>query len=466
MSRVCRGDGGKEKRTEMEEEKKKRAGLAAAAAVTAILALCLWGYFGWYKGAQPQVDSLIMLDVNPSLSLYVDTKETVLSAEALNRDAREILGNMELEGASLEVAVNAIIGSMLQKGYLSELQNTILVSVENQDAARGAQLQQEVAAMIADFFAGDTDGMAVWSQTVHVSGTETEQLAKQYEISPGKAALIQEVMEQDATLTFDSLAPLSIHEIALISESRNLTVSTVTQTGRAGEKEYIGEEEAVKYACAHLGVAVSDVELTRISFDGGQAVYQVEFAAAGLDYVYEIDAVTGTVQRYEHSGALAAAARETETAETVEEETTAEIETTEPAETTAGPKAETQPPTESETPEETQAPAEPETQEETPAPAQPETPAETPAPTEPETQPEPETQEPAPAEPETQPETEAVQDPAEYNTQAPGYQQNDYRDDSWGYGHGCGNRGHHGRHHNDRHCYPCGYEDCPICYPS
>ena len=91
-----------------------------------------------------------MLDVNPSLSLSVDAEEKVLSAEALNEDAEKVLGSMELKDTSLEVAVNAIIGSMLQKGYLGDLQNAILVSVENDDATRGEALQKKVAEAIAN----------------------------------------------------------------------------------------------------------------------------------------------------------------------------------------------------------------------------------------------------------------------------------------------------------------------------
>ena len=125
---------------------------------------------------------------------------------------------MDLTGTDLDVAVNALIGSMLQNGYLSELQNAILVSVENQDAARSAQLQQQLTDTINSVFQGGHLEGAVLTQTV-TETADLNDLARQYGISVGKAALIQDVTAQDATLTFASLAPLSVNEIALIAES-------------------------------------------------------------------------------------------------------------------------------------------------------------------------------------------------------------------------------------------------------
>lgn len=448
---LAEGDGNRRKgeESQMEKKKRKKAWLAAMATVAAAFAFGLYGWLGGLKEAKTQENSLIMLDVNPSVSLYVDAKENVLSAEALNEDAREILGSMELEGASLEVAVNAIIGSMLQKGYFSELQNAILVSVENRDAARSAQLQQEVAAMIAEAFPADAASTAVLSQAVQVSGTETEALAKQYGISPGKAALIEEVTRQDATLTFDSLAPLSIREIALISEERNLTVNTTQagaeiQTAVSDENKYIDEDEAMNRACAHSGVALSDAQLTKIAFEStdGVMIYRVEFTAADVAYVYEIEAVTGAVQRYEHDGGAVPAAETPAAPQETPEDATL-------AETTA--EAETEP--ETTAPPETQAPkptAPPETQAPEPEPEP-----------EPEPQPEPEPEPEPEPQPEPEPETQPVQEAAPPDNQQNGYWGNGYGNYCGNY---CGNSGRHNRHHNGEHCYPCGYPDCQICY--
>lgn len=272
-------------------------------AVAAALALCVsvFGYNFWKSGSA--VDSVVLLDVNPSISLTLNTREEVLSANALNEEAQVVLGDMDLKGTDLNVAVNAIIGSMFQNGYLSDLQNSILVSVENADEQRSAQLQAEISNVINSSFGSSGVGASVLSQTV----TETDeltQLAQTYGISVGKAALIQEVVAQDSTLTVESLAPLSINEIALISSSRNLTTNTVAQTGSASDKAYIGENAALSAAAAHAGISVSDVTWSEVEFDcdDGIMLYEVEFRTSSAKYECDINATTGEVVKFEQEG--------------------------------------------------------------------------------------------------------------------------------------------------------------------
>ena len=282
-------------------KKKRRWAPLAVAAALVVMCCGAFGISSW-RGANA-VDSVVMLDVNPSLSMTVSSKERVLSVTPFNQDAEVILGDMDLTGTDLDVAVNALIGSMLQNGYLSDIQNAILVSVENQDAAKSAQLQQHLTDTINSVFQGGSLEGAVLSQTVTESA-DLNALAQQYGISVGKASLIQEVIAQDSTLTFASLAPLSVNEIALIAESRHLTTQAVTQTGTASTKAYITAEEAKNAALAHAGIAESSVAQLEIEFDSedGLMVYEVEFYAGGAEYDYDINARTGAVVKSSREG--------------------------------------------------------------------------------------------------------------------------------------------------------------------
>lgn len=290
--------GNRKKGAFMNRWKKPIVGIAAAVAV---LALCIGGYALFGREAPSRVDSVILLDVNPSIALYVDKEEIVLSVETLNEEAREILGGMKLEGTSMEVAVNAIVGAMLQKGYLGSLQNAILVSVENEDAARSEALQQKVSQAVAAMLQTDSLDAAVLSQTLKADDESLRALSKRYGISMGKAALIQEVIAQDAGLTFDSLASMTIHEIALIASSRSPQGGSVAQTGTASAAAYIGDEKALELACAHAGTDISSARQVQVEFDSedGVIVYEVDFVAGTVEYEYDIDARTGEVLKYE-----------------------------------------------------------------------------------------------------------------------------------------------------------------------
>lgn len=284
---------------------KKRRYIPMLAAVAAMLVLC-FGIFGVIQlQSGSAADSIVLLDVNPSISLTVSAKEKVLTAEALNEDGEAVLSDLNLKNVELTTAVNAIIGSMLQKGYLSDLQNAILVSVENDDQDKAAQLEALISQVISNVFSDSNLESAVLTQTVTEDETIT-QLAAAYSISVGKAALIQALIQQDETLTADNLAALTINDLTLICQSRGIQVDSLSQTGEASTLAYIGEDAALTLACENAGVSTSDLTQYKVKFDSddGVMVYDVEFtvgdtSGAYVEYEYEINALTGDIVSFE-----------------------------------------------------------------------------------------------------------------------------------------------------------------------
>ena len=284
------------------ETPRKKTLFPAFAALAAMLVLVCAAVFVLFPVQRGSASSaIITLDVNPSLSLTVDAGEHVVEAVPLNDDGRVVLKDMDLIGSDLNVTVNAVIGSMLQHGYLDidNFENAILISVESGDAVRAAQLQQQVSETISGAF--QADDPLILTQTVAVDN-DLAALAEQYGISQGKAALIREVTAQDSTLTFQTLSPLTINEIALIANSRGLSTGAATQTGQASEAAYIGTLAALGYACGQTGIPVNGVLDPKVEFDceDGVMVYEAEFCYDGTEYEYDIDARTGAVLHSHH----------------------------------------------------------------------------------------------------------------------------------------------------------------------
>ena len=155
---------------------------------------------------------MLFRSVNPSIEVKVSEKEKVLDLVALNEDGKKVLGDMDFKGSQLEVAVNVLIGSMLRNGYLTELSNSILISVNNDNESKGVELQQKLMEEVNNLLQSNTFEGSVLTQTV-VGNTELEQLAEQYGITVGKAQLIHDIITQNQGYNFDNLVPLSINEI-------------------------------------------------------------------------------------------------------------------------------------------------------------------------------------------------------------------------------------------------------------
>lgn len=274
--------------------KKKYVGLISAAAVFLLVLGVSFSYL--WRQNNGAVDSIVALDVNPSIELKINKEEEVISAEALNGDAGTILDGMDLKGTKLNVAINALIGSMVKNGYLSDLANSVLVSVENADREKGAALQQRLTAEIDSILQQNMLEGAVLSQTVD-DDPELRAISEQYDISLGKAALIQKILSQNSLLTADDLAKRDINELNLLAASSNTALTDVVSTGSPSDKAYIGEDAAKQAAFTDAGVSEGDVKKLEISMDidDGEMVYEIEFTVAGTEYEYDIHAVTGAI---------------------------------------------------------------------------------------------------------------------------------------------------------------------------
>ena len=280
--------------------KKNKTWALRLAGLAACLCLILGGGFGLHSyRVNHTVDATVSLDVNPSVEIRVNKKERVLEVNPLNEDGKVIVGDMDLSGSDVDVAVNAMIGSMLKSGYLNELANSILISVDNEDTARGAALQERLSAEVSKLLQTETFSGAVLSQTV-VEDDDLRQLADKNGITVGKAQLIRDIIAEKPLHTFEELAPLTINELNLLRANATGT-GRVESTGTASAKAYIGQDKAKEIAVSKAGVSASALTELEIEMDtsDGVMVYEVEFKAGGYEYDYEINASTGAVLKGE-----------------------------------------------------------------------------------------------------------------------------------------------------------------------
>ncbi|MGI6326551.1 MAG: PepSY domain-containing protein [Saccharofermentanales bacterium] len=267
--------------------------LSRIAAVLVLVAVGISGYFVY--GAQA-VDSVISFEVNPNLEIKINKNEKVLDVIPLNDEARDVIGNMKFKNTDLEMAVNALIGSMLKNGYINDMQNSILVSVENKNEAKRTELGQRLRAEIMALLkAGSIDG-AVLSQSLS-DDDDVKTVATENEITRGKAQIILQLVSENPKYTVEELAKLSINELNILIGARHIKLENTSIEGTASTKVFIGKDNAVKIALDHAGVTASearDLEV-ELEYDDGRWIYEVEFKANNKEYDYDIKALTGKI---------------------------------------------------------------------------------------------------------------------------------------------------------------------------
>ena len=264
-----------------------------ATLVAACLAVILLGGGGVLYQQANAAASVVSLDVNHSIELRVSWSEKVLACAPLNEDAKAILADMgggaDLKGAKLDVAVNAIVGSLVRNGYLSSISSAIMISVEElKDLAEaGAPAmpigKDKALSIAAAAFSRDLADEIRYSEV----DAELDESPAQYEVE------ITGQKGEEIEYKIDAYT-------GTILESKRETEekASAAQPTASGD---IGHAKAKAIALNHAGVSESKAYDMEIELDeeDGMLVYEVEFKSGGMEYSYEINAATGAIVKQE-----------------------------------------------------------------------------------------------------------------------------------------------------------------------
>ena len=225
-----------------------------------------------------------------------DKNNNVVGVETLNNDAIQVLDNMDLNGSKLNVAVNALMYSIIKNGYIDDMTNSVLVTVSNSELAKKNGISEYITNEINTAFTENSIEGSVLVQTMETT-SDIKEMSQKYNITAGKASLIKHLVESGkTTYTVDALANLSINELNLILSAKEAT-EKVTVFGHASTKAYIGNDVAKNIAYTSSGIDPYTVKHSSCEMDleEGTIIYDVEFIVPGAIYECEIDALTGEV---------------------------------------------------------------------------------------------------------------------------------------------------------------------------
>ena len=237
------------------------------------------------------VVSMVTMDVNPSIQLQLNKEDDVVKVVASNKDAQTIIEDMDLIGTDVDVAMHAIIGSMVKEGYLNERQNTVLLSIENDNVNERLRLEQELGQEISTLLSSYAISGAIVSQEVSTN-TVLEEMVNTYDISLSKAALVQEVKQKKDSYQIEDLVKLSTQELVLLNGETKVT-------GEVNKSQYISKEEALSIVLKDAGLQENQIKYLEIEYDyeRGRLTYEIDFLANNFKYEYEVDAESKSIVR-------------------------------------------------------------------------------------------------------------------------------------------------------------------------
>ena len=286
-----------------------RAAVAAAMSAVLFVVGIAVGRLGVKTPPAPEQGFAVYLDVNPSVELVLDKDERVMAFEALNEDAELVTAEMELIGVTFKTALNAVIGGMYAKGYLTSEENSVLISVAGGDETAAKAFLSYATEQVNGVFSQSEMECSIIAQRV-TGNEELCERAKEQGVSVGKLHFVdkvvrahEELSEKDVT----SLLGLSIRELNLLYAQDGGGKGEENDDLISGSLSGIVDKaSALAAVLLQLQVEESGVEWyevdARLSMVGGFGlVYSVRIKLKGSDteYHFEVDCKTGKVSLWQ-----------------------------------------------------------------------------------------------------------------------------------------------------------------------
>ena len=197
-------------------------GVAAAACVLFAVGVVGVPYYG--NNYVP--DSHVDIDVNPGVEIVTNKKNKVLQVQSTNQDGAAVIDGMNLKNTELKVAVNALIGSMVQKGYIQNDNTGILVTVRNDNEDKANKVKAEVLNDINTALSTNSVQATVINQTVK-STVDAKKFAAEINISIGKAVFVLNLAAKDGSLDAKELAKMKVSEIASLVVQKGIDIRDI-----------------------------------------------------------------------------------------------------------------------------------------------------------------------------------------------------------------------------------------------
>ena len=160
-------------------------------------------------------NSIVMIDVNPSIQFEVNDRDTVVKYKALNDDAEKLGLKFDVVGKDYDTAIEITLKALKEAGYISGLKNSVLITVLDKDEKRALEIRDESAATV-DLVDDALDLSISLLSQIMCGDDECRELAKEYKVSSGKIALIEKICEANSDrkdLNVATLAGSSIQSI-------------------------------------------------------------------------------------------------------------------------------------------------------------------------------------------------------------------------------------------------------------
>ncbi|MFK5884144.1 MAG: hypothetical protein QM489_07400 [Candidatus Izemoplasma sp.] len=196
-------------------------GLRTAFASFAVIFVILFTFVLTGENTDAIVASTITLDINPSIEITLDEFDNVINVRALNNDGNELIDrDLLYSEMTVDETIKLLINRAVYLGYISDEQNAILISVNNNNETERTRVINHLELRIDIEIRNNNINPDIIRDNVIDSipnpNFTDEQLAIAYEITVAKVRLINSIINLDGDYTIIQLKDKHIWELVKI----------------------------------------------------------------------------------------------------------------------------------------------------------------------------------------------------------------------------------------------------------
>jgi len=149
----------------------------------------------------------IYLDINPSIECKFNCFGQITEVKGLNPEGEELLRGLNLKGNVGEV-ISELIQAASDSGYLKDIDNAlaVLVTVIGSDDSSGVNHMRALQVALGGYNLG---GIV----SIQAGSADLRDRAIALGVSPGKLALIEELLEDDPSLILEDILDMSVLDL-------------------------------------------------------------------------------------------------------------------------------------------------------------------------------------------------------------------------------------------------------------
>ncbi len=175
-----------------------------------------------------QDDTYLTVDINPSVELIVNRNEKVVYANPLNEDAEVLLASIELIGLDLDDALDLVIQTAIELGYIDVEadESYVYVSAISKDSELGEKIKNQAKEHINNAF-----GKRKMMGRAEDKGFTPEFLleAETYGVTPGFLFLAKEATLVNDDLLLEDALLMTVDELQAILKEAKVELREVSQ---------------------------------------------------------------------------------------------------------------------------------------------------------------------------------------------------------------------------------------------